>query len=242
MVLTKALEAYAKYFKWISVLVLPVGMVIGLLLWGIMSTENHELSILISFNIPGWLLSPLWIGPLLYCLSWLDSGQEFRYQTIMANGLKPWWKLLIIPVIIIGFKYLAALGTQWVPEYGRLVWALLLLIGAVIGIRYIFIFPVLALEEYNLIQVWHRCASLSKGKHLSMFFELIALWLLLYVTVFIITMLLGMAANLGPGIVSTFIYFIVVSGIIYPLGHALIIVWIYYSYKKQINSEDCQSG
>ncbi|HQE24130.1 MAG TPA: glycerophosphoryl diester phosphodiesterase membrane domain-containing protein [Syntrophomonadaceae bacterium] len=212
----------------------------GLIFLAISSTHNYDLYFLLSFNIPGWLLSPLWIGPLLFCLSWLESGQAFRYQTVIINGLRPWWKLLTVPVIIVGVKYLAVLGTQLAPPgYRSFVWWLLLLIAIVIAIRYIFIFPVFTLEKYGLIQAWRRCASLSKGRRLNLFFELIALWLLLYVAVFFMTMLLGMAANLGSGFASTFISLIVIMGIIYPMVYALIIVWIYYGYKVRAIDQDC---
>lgn len=236
MVLTKALEAYGKYFKWIAVLVLPVGIMIGLILCGITIAQKTALDLLLAFNIPGWLFSPLWIGPLLYGLSLLESGQEFRYKTVIINGLRSWWKLLIVPVIVIGFKYIAAVGAQLSPGYGSLVWGVSLLMAAIIGIRYIFIFPVLTLEKHGLIQALRRCASLSKGRRLSLFFELTALGLLLYVAVFILTMVLGMAANFGGGIVSTFIYFIIIMGIISPLRYALIVVWIYYCYREQGSS------
>ena len=76
MVLTKALEAYSKYFRMILAIVLPVGIVIGSILCGVSNLGYHKLDYLLVFNVPGWLLSPLWIGALIYSLSRLESGQE----------------------------------------------------------------------------------------------------------------------------------------------------------------------
>lgn len=106
MVLTKALEAYSKYFRMILAIVLPVGIVIGSILCGVSNLEYHKLDYLLVFNVPGWLLSPLWIGALIYSLSRLESGQEITYKKAISHGLKTWWKLAIIGIIAIAFTSL----------------------------------------------------------------------------------------------------------------------------------------
>ncbi len=237
MVLTKALEAYGKYFRLIAAIVLPVGLLTGLILCGISNSEYMPtLDYLVVFNIPGWLLSPLWIGALIYALSMLESGQEFTYKNAVVYGLAKWWKLVIIGVIVIGFKYIPVVGSKFTFEHSFLFSYLPFLIAIFIVMRYIFIFPVLTLENRGPLESLRRCAELSNGKRLSMFFEFIGLWFLLKVVKFLMTMLLGMAGNLLGGIFFTHVYFIIVIGMIEPVMNSLIIVWIYYYYLEQNKS------
>lgn len=234
MVLTKALEAYARYFSLIAAIVLPVGIFTGLILCGISNSEYmRTLDYLVVFNIPGWLLSPLWIGALIYSLSILESGQELTYKNALVYGLAKWWKLVIIGVIVIGFKYIPVVGSKFVSEHSFLISYLPFLIAIFVVMRYIFIFPVLTLENRGPLESLHRCAELSNGKRLSMFFEFIGLWFLLKVVKFLMTMLLGVASNLLGGIFFTYVYFILMIGLIEPVMNSLIIVWIYYYYIEQ---------
>ncbi len=237
MVLTKALEAYARYFRLIAALVLPVGLISGLILCVISNSEYMlTLDYLVVFNIPGWLLSPLWIGALIYALSILESGQEFTYKNALLYGLMKWWKLVIISIIVIGFKYIPVVGSKFVSEQSFLISYLPFLIAIFIVMRYIFIFPVLTLENRGAVESLRRCAELSNGKRLSMFFEFIGLWFLLNVVKFLMTMLLGIAGNLLGGIFFTYVYFIIMIGLIEPVMNSLIIVWIYYYYLEQTKS------
>lgn len=77
---------YGKYFRLIVSIVLPIGIVIGLILCGISNSEYHKLDYLLIFNVPGWLLSPLWIGALIYSLSRLELGQEITYKNAIKHG------------------------------------------------------------------------------------------------------------------------------------------------------------
>lgn len=233
MALTKALEAYGKYFNSIAAIVLPVGILVGLVLLGISNSRNETLQLIMAFNVPGGLLSPLWIGPLLYGLSLHESGQECRYKTAVLKGWKSWWKLMIVAVTVIGIKCIPVAGSTIVSLPGF--WFLLLTGGIAVFLfaRYVFILPVLVLESRGPLESLRRSASLSKGKRMSIVFEFIALWFLLYVVIFIMTMILGQAANLIGGMTSTYIYFILIMGVIQPMMHALIIVWIYYFYLAQ---------
>ncbi len=232
MVLTKALETYSKYFRMIVSIVLPVGIVIGLILCGISSSEYHKLDYLLIFNVPGWLLSPLWIGALIYSLSMLESGQEITYKNTVKHGLKTWWKLAVIGMIVIGGQSLLLVF----PSYKyNLSWLYYLIIVFIV-MRYIFILPVLTLESRGAIGSLRRSAELSEGKRLSMFFEFIGLWVLLYVVKFLLTMLLGWAGNLLGAIWIAQVYFIIILGMIGPVIASLIIVWIYYYYLEQSKS------
>ncbi len=47
------------------------------------------------------------------------------------------------------------------------------------------------------------------------------------------TMILGQTANLIGGLISLYIYFILIMGVIQPMMYALIVVWIYYFYLAQ---------
>ncbi len=232
MVLTKALEAYGKYFRMIVSIVLPVGIVIGLILCGISSSEYHKLDYLLIFNVPGWLLSPLWIGALIYSLSRLESGQEITYKNAIKHGLKTWWKLAIIGIIVIGFKFLQLVF----GSYSYILSWLYSLSIIFIVMRYIFILPVLTMENRGANESLRRSAELSQGKRLSMFFELIGLLVLLYVVKFLLAMLLGWAGNLLGAMWITQVYFIVILGMIEPVITSLIIVWIYYYYLEQSRS------
>ena len=69
-----------------------------------------------------------------------------------------------------------------------------------------------------------------------MFFELLAMGVLLNVVKFLLTMLLGWAGNLLQAIWITQVYFIVILGLIEPVITSLIIVWIYYYYLEQSKS------
>lgn len=233
MVLTKALEVYGKYFKSIAALVLPVGILVGLILLGISNSRNEVLQLMMAFNVPGWLLSPLWIGPLIYGLSLYESGQEFGYTTTLLKGLGPWWKLLIVAVIVIAIKFITVAGSEIVPQAGFLFSLLTWVIAVFLFSRYFFILPVLVLESRSPLENLRRCAAMSKGKRLNIIFEFVALWLLLYVVVFIMTMILGQISNLIGGTISTYIYFILIMGVIQPIMFALIVVWIYYYYLEQ---------
>jgi len=231
MVLTKALEAYGKYFRMIVAIVLPVGIVIGMILCGISNSEYHKLDYLLIFNVPGWLLSPLWIGALIYSLSMLESGQEITYKNAIKHGLKTWWKLAIIGIIVIGFQSLHMVFEFYKYNLSWLYYPIIV----VIIMRYIFILPVLTLESRGAIESLRRSAELSQGKRLSMFFEFIALWVLLNVVKFLLTMLLGWAGNF-QAIWFTQVYFIVITGMIEPVITSLIVVWIYYYYLEQSRS------
>jgi len=232
MVLTKALEAYGKYFRMILAIVLPIGIVIGLILCGISNSEYHKLDYLLIFNVPGWLLSPLWIGALIYSLSMLESGQEITYKNAIKHGLKTWWKLAIIGIIVIGIQSLQLVF----PSYKYNLSWLYFLVIVFIAMRYIFILPVLTLESRGAIESLRRSAELSEGKRLSMFFEFIGLWVLLYVVKFLLTMLLWWVGNLLQAIWITQAYFIVILGMTGPVITSLIIVWIYYYYLEQSKS------
>ena len=231
MVLTKALEAYSKYFRMILTIVLPVGIVIASILCGISNLEYHELDYLLVFNVPGCLLSPLWIGALIYSLSMLEPGQEITYKKAINHGLKTWWKLAIIGIIAIAFQCLQL----FIGSYYILSWLYYLIIVFIV-MRYIFILPVLTLESRGAIESLRRSAELSEGKRLSMFFELLAMGVLLNVVKFLLTMLLGWAGNLLQAIWITQVYFIVILGLIEPVITSLIIVWIYYYYLEQSKS------
>lgn len=233
MVLTKALEAYGKYFNSIAAIVLPVGILVGLILLGISNSRNETLQLIMAFNVPGWLLSPLWIGPLIFSLSWHDSGRECGYKTAMLKGWKSWWKLVIVAVIVIGIKCIPVAGGKIASQPGF--WFLFLTGGIAVFLfaRYVFILPVLVLESHGPLESLRRSVALSQGKRVSIAFEFIALWFLLYVVVFIMTMILGQTANLIGGIISTYIYFILIMGVIQPMMYAVIVVWIYYFYLAQ---------
>ncbi len=176
MAITKALEAYGKYFNSIAAIVLPVGILVGLILLGISNSRNETLQLIMAFNVPGVLLSPLWIGPLIYGLSWHDSGQECGYKTAVLKGWKSWWKLMIVAVIVIGIKCIPVAGSKIVPLPGF--WFLLLTGGIAVFLfaRYVFILPVLILESRGLLQSLRRSAVLSEGRRVSIVFEFIALW------------------------------------------------------------------
>ena len=234
MVLTEALEAYGKYFKSIAAMVLPVGILVGLILLGISNSRNEALQLMMAFNVPGWLLSPLWIGPLIYGLSLYESEQEFSYKTVLRNGVRVWWKLAIVALIVIVIKFNPVAGGEIFPQqqvmFTLLTWVIAIFLFAI----YVFIWPVLVLESHGPLETLRRCAALSKGRRLSIFFEFIALWLLIYVVSFIMMVLLGQAANLIGGMASIYINFILIMGIIQPMLHALIVVWIYYYYLKAV--------
>jgi hypothetical protein len=232
MVLTKALEAYSKYFRMILAIVLPVGIVIGSILCGVSNLEYHKLDYLLVFNVPGWLLSPLWIGALIYSLSRLELSQEITYANAINHGLKTWWKLAIIGIITITFNSLRL----FIGSNSYILSWLYYLIIIFIVMRYIFILPVLTLESAGAIGSIRRSAELSQGKRLSMFFELLAMGVLLNVVKFLLTMLLGWVGNLLQAIWITQVYFIVILGIIEPVITSLIIVWIYYYYLEQSKS------
>lgn len=232
MVLTKALETYGKYFSMILAIVLPVGIVIGSILCGVSNLEYHKLDYLLIFNVPGWLLSPLWIGALIYSLSMLESGQEITYKKAISHGLKTWWKLAIIGIIAIAFTSLRF----FTGSYSYILSWLCYLIIIFIVMRYIFILPVLTLDSAGAIESLRRSAELSEGKRLSIFFEFIGLWVLLYVVKFLLTMLLGWAGNLLGAMWITQVYFIVILGMIEPVTTSLIIVWIYYYYLERSKS------
>jgi hypothetical protein len=169
---------------------------------------------------------------LIYSLSRLELGQEITYKNAIKHGLKTWWKLAIIGIIIIGFKSLQLVF----GSYSYILSWLYYLSIIFIVMRYIFIFPVLTLESRGVIESLRRCAQLSQGKRLSMFFEFIGLWVLLNVVKFLLTMLLGWAGNLLGAMWITQLYFIVILGMIEPVTTSLIIVWIYYYYLEQSKS------
>lgn len=234
MVLTKALEAYGKYFKSIAAMVLPVGILVGLILLEISNSRNEALQLMMAFNVPGWILSPLWIGPLIFGLSLYESEREFSYKTVLSNGVRVWWKLAIVALIVIGIKFIPVAVGEIFPQLQVLVSLFTWMIAVFLFVLFVFIWPVLVLESCGPFETLRRCAALSKGRRLSFVFEFIALWLLVYVVSFIMMMLLGQAANLIGGMVSTFIYFILIMGIIQPMLYALIVVWIYYYYLEVI--------
>jgi len=234
MVLTKALEAYGKYFKSITAMVLPVGILVGLILLGISNSRNEALQLIMAFNVPGWLLSPLWVGPLIYGLSLYESEQEFSYKTAVRNGVRVWWKLAIVALIVIGIKFITVAGGEIFSQQQVLFSLFTWVIGVFLFVLFVFIWPVLVLESRGPLETLRRCAALSKGRRLSIVFEFIALWLLVYVVSFIMMMLLGQTANLIGGMASTYINFILIMGIIQPMMYALIVVWIYYYYREVI--------
>lgn len=234
MVLTKALEAYGKYFKSIAAMVLPVGILVGLILLGISNSRNEALQLMMVFNVPGWLLSPLWIGPLIYGLSLYGSEQEFSYKTAERNGLRPWWKLMIVALIVIGIKFIPVAASEILPQQQVLLSLFTWVIAAFLFALYVFIWPVLVLESRGPLDILRRCAALSKGKRGSIVFEFIALWLLVYVVSFIMMMLLGQAANMIGGMATTYINFILIMGIIQPMLYAMIVIWIYYYYLEVV--------
>jgi hypothetical protein len=230
MVLTKALEAYGKYFKSIAIIVLPVGILVGLILLEISNSRNETLRLMMTFNVPGWLLSPLWIGPLICGLSLYGSEQEFSYKTAVHKGLRPWWKLMTVALIVIGIKYIPVVVGEIYPQLQMLILLFTWVIATFLFALYVFIWPVLALESRGPLETLRRCATLSKGRRVSIIFEFIALWLLIYVVSFIMMILLGEVANLIGGMTSTYINFILIMGMIQPMMYALIVVWIYFYY------------
>lgn len=230
MVLTEALEAYGKYFKSIAIMVLPVGILVGLILLGISNSRNETMQLMMAFNVPGWLLSPFWIGPLICGLSLYGSEQEFSYKTAVHNGLRPWWKLMTVALIVIGIRYIPVAVGEIFPELKTLILLFTWVIVAFLFALYVFIWPVLALESRGPLETLRRCAALSKGKRVNIIFEFIALWLLIYVVSFIMRILLGALANLIGGMASTYITFILIIGMIQPMMYALIVVWIYFYY------------
>ncbi len=230
MVLTKALEVYGKYLRLIAAIILPIGIANGLILCTISNSEYiFQLDYLLRFNITGWLLSALWIGALIYALSLLESEQEITYSNALLHGVGNWWKIALVALVIIGFKYLLMLSSA----YSSLLAGLFFLIAIFVSMRYILIFPVLILENRGTMESLRRSAELSQGQRLNMFFEFIGLWLLLKVVIFLMQMLIGMAGNLLGGIWFTHLTFVIVIGIIEPLVTSLIIVWIYCYYLQQ---------
>lgn len=226
MVLTKALEAYWKYFKSIAIMVLPVGILVGLI-GGISHSRSETLQLMMTLNVPGWLLSPLWIGPLICGLSLYGSEQEFSFKTALHNGLRQWWKLMTVALIVIGTKYILVAVGEILPQLQMLILLFTWMIAVFLFALYVFIWPVLILESRGPLETLRRCAALSKGRRVSIIIEFIALWLLIYVVSFIMMILLGQAANLIGGMTSTYI---LIMGLIQPLMYALIVVWIYFYY------------
>lgn len=234
VVLTKALEAYGKRFRLIAAIVLPVGIVTGLIITLIINSRYfYKLGDLMALNTPAWLLSPLWIGALIYALSMLEAEQEFTYKTVLIHGFKKWWKLALIGFIVIGFRYLVAIGSDSAPSYFI---CLQFLLFFFIIMRYLLIFPVLTLENRGAIGSLRRCAELSKGNRGNMLIEFIGLLVLFKVVEFLITLLLGIVANLLGGAWFSQVFLFLVMGVIDPMLTALIIVWIYYYYleRKQL--------
>ena len=233
MVLTRALEAYGKFLKPMAIIVLPAGILAGLILLAFSNSRNEILQIIAAFNVPGWIISPLWVGPLIYGLSLYDAGQEFEYKKTVGGGLKPWWKLMLCALAVIGIKSITAVGGHTFPQAGSLFLVLTGVIALILLTRYILILPLLVLEERSLRESLGRSGLLSKGKRLNILFEFIALWILLYVVVFIMQIIIGQLANFIGGMTAMYIFFVVVTGVIQPMLMALIVVWIYYFYLEQ---------
>ena len=166
MVLTEALEAYGKYFKSIAIIVLPVGILVGLILLGISNSRNETMQLMMAFNVPGWLLSPFWIGPLICGLSLYGSEQEFSYKTAVHNGLRPWWKLMTVALIVIGIRYIPVAVGEIFPELKTLILLFTWVIVAFLFALYVHMASA-GPGVSRPLETLRRCAALSKGKRVN---------------------------------------------------------------------------
>lgn len=234
--MTKALESYQNNRELFGKIILAVGLVVIILDCILLLAAPHlsHQDILINavlLNITGWSLYPLWIGALLNAQVQLDQQREVTFQESLVYGWQQWWKIMALEIFLGIFIFL-----PMTADYFKI-----LLPGAVVAIyyimiiymlsRYILIMPVMLLEKQSLPAACRRSASLSQQSRIGIIAELIMLFIMIKVFVYILQIPLAMIIqHLVRG---SFDWIMVLfNGLINPLLYAVLVIWIYYTYRQ----------
>lgn len=241
MSITRAFEVCIKNWRLFMAIVLPIGVItVGMShlanLW-VNRYYPYPIEILGTFNskesismITRYVVSPLWIGALFYTLYKLDNEQTTSYGQAIAFGFSKWSKNLTIGLIGILLQFLPRGLYEYANLPGALIYVLYFL-ALLLIVRYFFVMPVLTLENHSYVHSVQRSARLSDGKRVAIFFDLVAL----YMVISVFTIMLSLSLSLLPITIPLplDIHYVFIEGIVKPIIDLFIFVWIYVFYREQ---------